>query len=171
MFIDDHISWDCTSPSCDIARGGEALYRLGGRMQWLGGAGASVSYFPYGYDPAGFGIELHWFNTPRNFSPTGTISPSCFFTFPENGTCAGVLKGDTPPVPLQPSPSPSPALSPPAMVIVIGIGGSALLILSVVLVIFVIKNIYLRNKRGLNNRNTDRDPVSSTSSANGYGSL
>ena len=37
VFLDDHISWDCTSPTeCDIARGGAALYASGAHVQWLG---------------------------------------------------------------------------------------------------------------------------------------
>ena len=36
-FIDDHISWDCTSPlDCDKAAAGKALTNLGSRVQWLG---------------------------------------------------------------------------------------------------------------------------------------
>ena len=70
-------------------------------MQWLGGGGVD-SFYPYSYDPAGFGIELHWFNTPTHFTPTGSISPSCFFTSPENDTCAGALGGH-PTVAPQPS--------------------------------------------------------------------
>jgi hypothetical protein len=90
VFIDDHLSWDCTSPlECDKAAGGAALYALGSRVQWLGSPEAG--WTAYSYDPTGYGIELHWFAAPDDFEPSGLVQPSCFVAYAANGTCPGAI--------------------------------------------------------------------------------
>jgi|AntAceMinimDraft_5_1070358.scaffolds.fasta_scaffold28558_2 hypothetical protein len=90
VFIDDHMSWDCTSPiECDKAQGGAAFYAIGSRVQWLGNP--ESGWTAYSYDPSGYGFELHWFAAPEGFMPSGVVSPSCFTAFSSNGTCSGVL--------------------------------------------------------------------------------
>lgn len=91
VFLDDHMSWDCTAPECDVVHGGEALYNFGSRIMWFnaGSLGAGLSWTPYSYDPAGYGIELHWFFSSKGFKPQGTPAPACFNAYKSNGTCAG----------------------------------------------------------------------------------
>lgn len=89
IFIDDHFSWDCTAPECDVAEGGKALYRSGSRVQWMDASARGFpGWGPYGYDPAGYGIQLHWANTPAYFQPRGKPYPICFQA-EEDGTCQG----------------------------------------------------------------------------------
>jgi len=79
IFIDDHISWDCTAPACNVAKGGKALYRTGSRIQWMDASSRGFpGWGPYGYDPAGYSIQLHWSNTPEDFTPKGRLYPICF---------------------------------------------------------------------------------------------
>ena len=75
VFVDDHLSWDCTSPlDCDEAAIGAALYGLGLHVQWLGSDEAG--WTAYTHDPAGYGIELHWFAAPDGFRPSGVVHPT-----------------------------------------------------------------------------------------------
>ena len=107
VFIDDHISWDCTSPACNLADAAKAVYGLGHRMTWVPFNFAN-GWFPYTYDPAGYGFELHWFFTPADFRPSGQLYPGCFSTWTDNGTCPGAFApSDTPPTPGTPSGTPS----------------------------------------------------------------
>ena len=93
VFVDDHISWDCTSPlDCDEAAAGEALYGMGLHVQWLGSDDSG--YTAYSHDPSGYGIELHWFYAPEGFKPSGTVHPNCFAAFASNGTCDGAVVGN-----------------------------------------------------------------------------
>lgn len=90
VFLDDHLSWDCTSPvECDMARAGAALYALGHRVQWVGSA--DFGWAPYSYDPSGYGVELHWNAAADGFAPSGVAPPGCFDAFESNGTCAGAI--------------------------------------------------------------------------------
>lgn len=89
LFIDDHISWDCTAPDCNVANGSEALYRSGSRIQWMDASSRGFpGWGPYGYDPAGYAIQLHWANTPADFKPHGKLYPICFDA-ETDGTCQG----------------------------------------------------------------------------------
>ncbi|CAE8723551.1 unnamed protein product [Polarella glacialis] len=89
IFIDDHFSWDCSAPHCNVAEGGKALYRSGSRIQWMDASARGFpGWGPYGYDPAGYGIQLHWSNTPEDFKPQGKVYPICFQAQPD-GTCQG----------------------------------------------------------------------------------
>lgn len=94
VLIDDHISWDCTKPGCNIANGSRALYRSGSRIQWMSAASRGFpGWGPYGYDPAGYGIQLHWSNTPEYFKPQGKLYPVCFQA-EQDGTCQGSEPSD-----------------------------------------------------------------------------
>lgn len=89
VFIDDHMSWDCTSPRCNMEDAARSLYSIGSRVQWLGGGGLPALY---SYDPAGYGLETHWFNLGSpGFAPAGIATPNCFNAWPENGTCPGAF--------------------------------------------------------------------------------
>ena len=91
VFVDDHLSWDCTSPlDCDEAAAGAALYGLGLHVQWLGSDEAG--WTAYTHDPAGYGVELHWFAAPDGFRPSGVVHPNCFSPFAANGTCSGAFR-------------------------------------------------------------------------------
>ena len=72
-----------------MALGGRALYRLGSRVQWVGTG--ETGWAPYSYDPAGYGIELHWYAAPDGFAPSGVAHPGCFSAFESNGTCSGAI--------------------------------------------------------------------------------
>ena len=94
VFIDDHISWDCTAPTCNISAAAQALYASGKRMTWVpvvNPGDPSKKWFPYTYDPLGFGLEFHWYNTPEGFAPSGLVWPGCFSTWPGNDTCPGAF--------------------------------------------------------------------------------
>ena len=52
-FIDTHISWDCTAPSCDMAYGAQALFESGSRGNMGGNVDGKRRYM-YSYDPAGY---------------------------------------------------------------------------------------------------------------------
>mmetsp|Transcript_17970 Transcript_17970/g.56993 ORF Transcript_17970/g.56993 Transcript_17970/m.56993 type:complete len:565 (+) Transcript_17970:73-1767(+) len=87
--IDDHFSWDCAAPSCNVAEAGKALYRAGSRIQWTEAASRGFpTWGIYSYDPAGYGIQLHWTNTPANYRPQGEEPPICFDA-QQDGTCPG----------------------------------------------------------------------------------
>jgi len=87
VFLDDHISWDCTAPDCDMVAGGRALYNFGSRIQWVNTHGLGGNWTPYSYDPAGYGIQLHWYYASQGFAPDGPIYPQCFTPYSGNGTC------------------------------------------------------------------------------------
>lgn len=89
IFLDDHVSWDCTSPDCNVAKAAEYLYSNGLRITYVGSQqdGMPVAYAPYTYDPAGYGIQLHWFAQPSGFAPEGEPVDSCWNT-KADGTCS-----------------------------------------------------------------------------------
>jgi len=85
LFLDDHISWDCTAPECDSAVGGRALYNANSRITWDDFNGL---WWPYSYDPAGYGIQLHWYGVHKDFQPSGNRPLTCFHP-QADGTCPG----------------------------------------------------------------------------------
>jgi len=88
VFLDDHFAWDCTDPDeCDMTRGGRALANFSRRTQWVYTNGLGGNWTPYSYDPAGYGIQLHWYFASEGFAPEGPIYPSCFAPYGTNGTC------------------------------------------------------------------------------------
>ena len=72
------------------AAAGAALYGLGLHVQWLGSDEAG--WTAYTHDPAGYGVELHWFAAPDGFRPSGVVHPNCFSPFAANGTCSGAFR-------------------------------------------------------------------------------
>eukprot|EP00966_Prymnesium_polylepis_P308477 7128764-Prymnesium_polylepis.1 len=99
VFLDDHIAWDCTAPECDLATGARALYARNSSVQWVP-VGEASGWAAYSHDPAGYGIELHWFAAPPEFQPSGTVYPGCFDAWASNGTCPGAfLRGTGAPHP------------------------------------------------------------------------
>jgi len=90
VFLDDHIAWDCTAPECDLATGGRALYAHNSSVQWVP-VGEASGWAAYSHDPAGYGVELHWFAAPTQFAPVGTVYPGCFDAWPSNDTCPGAF--------------------------------------------------------------------------------
>ena len=92
VFIDDHFSWDCTAPTCDMAAAAEALYAAGHRIQWIQTPLLGSGWAQYTHDPSGWGIELHWFNMNQTppYVPTNPV-PGCFGAFASNGTCPGAV--------------------------------------------------------------------------------
>jgi hypothetical protein len=89
VFIDDHFSWDCTDPSCNMANVTAALHHFGVRAKWVGSPG---HYFPYTFDPSGYGLQLHWFFAPKGFRPAGSESDFQLFGTQANGTCPGSFR-------------------------------------------------------------------------------
>lgn len=90
VFLDDHISWDCTAAECELSAGSRALFDAGSRATYISYEEVDVGTFwwPYSYDPAGYGLELHWYNQVHGFSPVGEPPPSCFNALAD-GSCPG----------------------------------------------------------------------------------
>jgi len=91
VFIDDHVSWDCTSPECEVSAGTRSLYEAGSHIthqKYTPPFSNQSTWWPYSHDPAGYGIELHWFHARPDFQPQGELPQVCFIPY-DDGTCPG----------------------------------------------------------------------------------
>merc|ERR1712039_394442 len=95
VFMDDHISWDCTSAECELAAGSHALFEFGSRATYISYQEPTVGTFwwPYSHDPAGYGFQLHWYNQAPGFSPVGEPPLECFNALPD-GSCPTLSAAD-----------------------------------------------------------------------------
>jgi hypothetical protein len=85
IFLDDHISWDCASAECELAAGSRALFNSGSHITYMP---VESFWWPYSHDPAGYGIELHWYNQASGFQPVGETPLSCWTPL-QDGSCPG----------------------------------------------------------------------------------
>jgi len=100
VFIDDHVSWDCTSPECEVSAGTRSLYEAGSHVthqKYTPPFTNQSTWWPYSHDPAGYGIELHWFHARPDFQPQGELPRVCFVSL-DDGTCPGSRPEATEPV-------------------------------------------------------------------------
>lgn len=99
IFLDDHISWDCISDECELAAGSRALFNAGSHLTYVPYKDSITEgktfWWPYSHDPAGYGVQLHWFNQVTGFQPEGKIPLACFRGLPD-GTCEGASAPEEP---------------------------------------------------------------------------